>query len=69
MGHGFAGALCVEREVQVGRKWMDRAPRGSHCTLGASWLGLRGGRDLRCERGRAGVPEALPCRDPHIVRG
>lgn len=63
VGQGLAGGLCAERMVP-GREadgWSTLGeatdlwePAGQHC---------RGGWNLRCERERAGVPEALPCRD------
>lgn len=53
----------------MGRQLMGRAPWGKPLTSGRQLVGkpagwyCRDGWDLRCERERTGVPEALPCRD------
>lgn len=51
--------IVPDREAVDGQSTLGEAtdlwePAGGYC---------RDGWDLRCERERTGVPEALPCRD------
>lgn len=54
-GRGLQGAVCGKRGPGQEEEGVDRAPRETTALWGASWLGLVGGRDLRCEGGGPGT--------------